>query len=668
MATSTGLVAAGPANADTHGDSEALGKFLGGSAVDLNLDDIAQIAGAQAPTENGELFHQNPLGVELLNVVGVDLGSGISVDLFGTDGVIDLGAVNQVASVQEDDVFAATGAVSDSGAIDLGVADQFPSNAAVDLTALLSQLNLAGLTDGLVSDVSLELGAISSSIREIADGEVERDYGIASADLTLESPALGRVYSELGDALSAVEAETQGLLDALVGESGVLDALTSALTPEESGLLSVDPSLSLTAPSLSALLPDDPVGGEAQGITVDLNTGLINVDLEAVLDDPSNDLPSLNALPANYEVLNADVIDAISEGVMTTVTAIVTDLVEDIEDEIGNTGVDLEISVELLSGLNVTPGLGVCNLPVFGAICDLLDDLTNAIGDLIGLSLMISLDATVAQIQSGDASLSIGVPGEDSTVLEDVLSLVLTSLGLDDEGDLDNAVFGVLGGVLNGVFDIVDELQTLDTLVADIVGGLNETIVGPLLDNVVTELVSLTANVQPETGDLGEGSETVRALQLSLLPSSPLAEVNLASSTIIPADDDEDPVFETSISADPSEVEQGESTLITGEGFAPGETVQVSIPGEEPVETTADEDGNISVSLPVPADYELGETEVTAVGEVSETPATTAITVIEPDDEGDPTGDPEGDPTGDPEGDPTGDPEGDPTGDPEGDP
>src|SRR5690606_16491850 len=154
--------------------------------------DLAEIQGALAENPSGnhpEVTH--PLAAEVLNALTVDLGEGIQ--LFGPNGVIELGAVNQYAGAQDSgDALAASGAVNDQGAIGVGGSEDFPADASVDLAALLPEGS-----EGLITDLSLELGALSSSIQQVDGGEPVSDYQVAGATLNLNSPAVGDVYTAL---------------------------------------------------------------------------------------------------------------------------------------------------------------------------------------------------------------------------------------------------------------------------------------------------------------------------------------------------------------------------------------------------------------------------------------------------------------------------------------
>src|SRR5690625_1057167 len=251
--TVTGMMlgSAVPANAAPEDDSEALGKFLGGQALGIDLDDIAEVHGALAENPSGEYpLVTNPLGAEVLNALNIDLGDGIQ--LLGENGVIQLGAVNQYAEAQNNgDAYAASGAVSDQGAIGVGASSDYPSDAQINLAALLPDGS-----EGIITDLSLELGALSSSIEQ-SDGESVTDYEIAGATLNLASPAVGGIYTDLLETVDGL----QGTLDGLSGT--ISDGLSLGL--DLGGLANLSTDVDFVPPNLSELLPDEVVG-ESSGV------------------------------------------------------------------------------------------------------------------------------------------------------------------------------------------------------------------------------------------------------------------------------------------------------------------------------------------------------------------------------------------------------------------
>ncbi|NWN87817.1 MAG: choice-of-anchor G family protein [Micrococcaceae bacterium] len=551
--TTVGLTVGGaaPAAAAPDDDSEALGKFLGGQALGVNLDDLAEVQGALAENPSGENpLVTNPLGVEVLNALNIDLGDGLQ--LLGENGVIQLGAVNQYAEAQDSgDAYAASGAVTDQGAIAVGGSDSYPSDASLNLDALLP----AG-TEGLVSDLSLELGALSSNIEQLEGGEAVSDYQVAGATLNLESPAVGDIYTSLLNTVDGL----QGTLDGLGGT--LENALSQGL--DLGGLANLSTDVTFSPPNLSALLPDDVIG-ESSGVTVDLTTGAVNVDLETLLASDDS-LPNLNEMPANSELLSGEVLAAITDGITQAVTDVVTEIVTNLQDTIGATQLGLDAEVNLISGL---------------------------------AGIDISVNADLQSILDGESEGALSV---QLTGLTGLLQPLLNLLGLGEGSELGDVVFNLLGTTLGGTLDVLTDLESV---VDDITGPLATEVVGPVL-GVVNQVVAVTVNAQPEEGDLGPGTSTVRALQVTLLPATELAQVNIASSTVRGTVAEEaEPVQIT----DPSDGETITGTSVPVTGTAePGATLDVTL-GDQTSEVTAEADGSWTTQF---EDVEPGDYTVTA--------------------------------------------------------
>ena len=579
--TVTGMMlgAAVPANAAPDDNSEALGKFLGGEALGINLDDIAEVNGALAENPSGENpLVTNPLGAEVLNALNVDLGDGIQ--LLGENGVIQLGAVNQYAEAQNNgDAFAASGAVSDQGAIGVGGSSDYPSNAQINMAELLPDG-----TEGLITDLSLELGALSSSIEQ-SDGEPVTDYEIAGATLNLASPAVGGIYTDL---LETVD-DLQETLDGLSGT--ISNGLSANL--DLGGLANLSTDVNFAPPNLSELLPDEVVG-ESSGVTVDLTTGQVTVDLEALLAADA-DLPNLNEMGPNSELLSGEIIAAVADGITQAVTDVVTEIVGNVQNTIGATELGLTANVNLVGGL---------------------------------AGIQVSLNADIQDILDGESEGSLSVTTSGAISL---LNPLLNLLGLGEASQLGDTVFNLVGGVLG---DSLDVLTDLESVVDGITGPLATEVVGPVLD-VVNNVISVTVNEQPEEGDLGTGSSTVRAAQVTLLPAGPLAQVNLASSTVRGSA----VTYEPSVSVDPSEAEPGESVDIAGSGFVPNSMVDVVITdadGDVVVTLEGleiDGDGDFTTDWDVPGDVDAGELTVTVTDTADpEVSASERLTVLEAGD------------------------------------
>ncbi|KUG59852.1 hypothetical protein AVL63_12385 [Nesterenkonia jeotgali] len=453
-------------------------------------------------------------------------------------------------------------------------------NADLSLTPLLTGTE----AESILSALSLNLGAVSSSAEQLDGGAATTDYDIAGATLNFSSPLVQAVYGDLQTTVEELQTDVAGLSESISG------GLASV---ELGSVATLNSEVTVVPPDLSEVLPAEVIG-TSSGVTVDLTSGAVTVDLAALLA-ANPELPDLNNLGPNSPLLSAGVTAAIADGITQAVTDAVSPLVENLENAIQAASVDVDVTIDAL---------------------------------LIG-EIAVTLDATVQELLAGEAT-AVFAEGQEGPVGE-----LVSALGLGSSDALLNSIVNAVTGSLGTAVDEVIEAEgTLD----DITGSLAAEVVGPVL-TLVNELVAVTVNVQPATGDLGAASTTVRALQVAVLPAAPLATVNLASSTVR-GTGTEVPVFDPSIGVDPSEVEQGSSTTVTGEGFAPEESVTVSIPGVDggdpvAVETTTNTEGEFVVDLPVPGDYPTGDVEVTAEGAQSQTPATAGLVVLAPGEDGD---------------------------------
>ncbi|MFB7798673.1 choice-of-anchor G family protein [Isoptericola sp. NPDC056134] len=563
--------------------SESLGKFLGGDVVlgNVDLDSIAEVEGADAAYPSGTSPDTNPLAADVLNTLDVDLTD--TLQLFGPGGIVELGAVNQYAGADEDGSTSASGAVTDQGAISLGGSEQFPADATVSLTPLVPE----ALRDSTVSQLDLSLGALSATAQAEPGSDPTGDYQIAGATLDLTSPLVGNVYTQLQNAITPVQSS--------------LDGLEGTLTTALDGLINVNLAVArstgavdVAVPDLTQALPTGFVGDGA--VQVNLETGEVRVDLEQLLaDDP--DLPDLDELPANYEILNGDVVAAISDAVTSTITSVVQDVADGVHAAVEATAVSVDIDFQVFSVLTWT--------------------------DVLSLD----LDASLAEIDAGTATADIDVLG--STALVNTL---LGALGLGSTQALASAVVNALLAPVGAVFTLLD---TMESTLDGITGPLATEVVGPVLD-VLTGVVSLTGNVQEQPGDLpdhdpsGATSFTERALSVRLLSlgtGDDLATVNLASATVRA-------VAAPTIAADPATVQADARTTITGAGFAPETPLTVRLtdattgdPVGDPVSVTSDGDGAFSVPLPVGADTAPADYTVTATGDPSGVVPSAPLTV-----------------------------------------
>ena len=597
LATAVGMTLGGavPATAAPEDDAEALGKFLGGEVLGVNLDDIVEVGSAYAEFPYGEYpTVTHPLNAEVLNALRVDLGD-TGLQLLGNNGIIELGAVNQFAKAQHiGDASAASGAVNNQGAVGVGGSDEYAANATVDLGNVLSLL--PGENDDLVEELSLELGALSSSIEQVdgepVDMQTQSDYGVANVTLNLESPAVQRIYVTLQGTVNELQDTVNGLGGTLT------DSVSDLLTQDLGSLANLETDIEVTAPDLSAILTDETIGSTS-GVTVNLSNGQVTVDLERLLA-ANEDLPNLNQLDANESLLQGRVLAAITDGVTQAISDVVTTVVEELREAVEATSLDINVDLTVLDILPWLP-------PTAG--------------------IQVDITADLEQILAGEVD---GAANTRLTGLASVLQPILDALGLGQGSELGDLVLNLIGGTLGDTLDILGELEPV---VDEITGPLATDVVGPVLE-VTNQVVSLRVNVQPETGDLGPASSTVRAAQLTLLPTlqTPLAQVDLASSTVRGTAVELDP----SIELDPTAVQAGDWVGITGEGFYPESELTIDIFDAEGSQegavsgVSSDEEGNFEDLWTIPADFPGAETLTVTVTDNQGNSATETFNVYDP--------------------------------------
>ena len=589
-----------PALAAETDQSEALGRVINTDVLAL---DLANAGTSQSGNLSDPGPNSQPLNVDLLNEnLALDLGS-LTLPLLGTAeerGLLDLGEAGALSSYTESldatTSTASAGAVGDGGGLDLdGIENGTYGSANVDLTDLLAQAGVDGLTDDIVDELSLQLGALGSTA--IADGDdVTSEYVVADGQLVISSPLVGDLSTELNSALTDVGT----VLNGAVGADGALGQVTEAIAIDTDlgvasvkagggtiGLIGLDAALDEASTSLLA----EPLEDSNGLVKIDLVNGTIAVDLQA-LGGPDG----LNGLPANTELLDSETIGLITGAVTEALGTVTTKVGEILVDDVfNNVGLRIELPAEiraLIATANV----------------DIVVETT--LGQLAG---------------TDDSDPTIEIDGN-------LLGIPLGSLLSALEPVVETAVITPLQGVIGGVVDTATTglTITLDGLIQPVLDTLS-----PVLSGVLTQVVSVTINEQPEPGYLGEDSFTVNALSLELLPNLDAVNVDLASSTVRVSDVvAEDPT----LSVDPGTVNDGDTTEVTGENYPPNTDVDVQLvdpdgnPVGDPVTVTTDENGGFTAELLVPEGSDAGDYTVEGTATTGET-ATTDLGVTNDSDD-----------------------------------
>ena len=562
-------------------DSEALGQVIRTELLGGGILDVSQALSGN-PSDVGPTV--TPLNITLLQGLTVDLGGGLQLPLISSPagaGLLDLGELGALSSFAGSPTAntstASAGAVTADGAIATDINNPGAyGNAKVNLTDVLDQLGLAGITDQVVDNLGLELGAIASTATATGTaGNVgfASEYTVADLELNVSSPLVGTVATSVGGVLNGVG----DTLDAAVGTGGVLDTVVGAVDLDlgvpavlqvqiGGGTIAIDGLDAAIAAATNTLITE-PLADPNGIVSINLGTGLISVDLAKIVNGPA--ATDLNGLDANTLVLDDTTITAITSavsaalGTLTTkVTTVVTDLINNLEVHIAlgahvtalilNADVDITIDAKLGQLTGAIPGSPVVAVE----------------GDLLG----IPLGGVLSLVTTPVINLL-------TTTLAPVISTLLTTVT--------SGLAPALDGILNPV-----------------VAALS-----PLFD-ALNEVVEITINEQEDPGVLGAESFTVNAISLELLPGLGALNLDLASSTVRAA---EVAVVDPTIDAqDP--VQAGDDLTVTGADWAPGSAVELTLRDASnttigtPVPVTVAGDGTFPVDTvyEIPSDTDAG--------------------------------------------------------------
>jgi hypothetical protein len=430
LGTATLIVTAGlsfSANGADSTRSYSAGRFLSGSIGGTNLDTLAQVRGVTAANPGNPGANTNPLDLTLLTAIPINVPGGLDVNVadFLSPDNGSAGVVNQYAGASgTGTATGASGAVGNTGAVLAPGNGQFPAEAKISLAGGA----LSGINNNLAG-VDLTLGALSSVTR-VDGGTPSRKYQIGDLTLTADVPLLKTLVAGVDDAINDLGAVNSVTIPptgtdicAVVGgtlnitTATLLDTLTTlglgALATTIDGLLT---TLGLTTvnacslpPGVGALLDNAQlndlleslvtvnitglsgvtnglgtvVGGD--GAALDLNSGIITLDLEAILATAKVDL---NNLPPNTDVLQYLTTGLIQDKIGSVLDTAVNDIIAKVAD------VTVTVTV---GGTALTP---VQLAPLIQPVTDILDDVTDQLTAALAPvdSLLADLAPDLAQV------------------------------------------------------------------------------------------------------------------------------------------------------------------------------------------------------------------------------------------------------------------------------
>ncbi|WP_188950265.1 choice-of-anchor G family protein, partial [Glutamicibacter protophormiae] len=547
--------------------SEALGR-----AIDLNLLKIpvADAGYAYSGNQSSPDAVHAPLNVSALGAIELDLGPGVQLPLIGEagTGLLQLGQAGVLNSFAEaataTSAKAGAGAVSSGGGIALDAEGSEAMTANVDLTKLLKQLKIDNLTDSVIDEASLEIGALGSTA-EKTDGALKTEYLVAGAEATIGSPAVEGLTTSLGGVVDGLGTT----LNTTLSSDGVLGTITSGLeainidlgllgrvgvTNSKVALNGVDAALDQVKKDvLQGVISTD-----TGLVSIDLGTGDIAVDLSKVTTG------GLNGKPENYELLTPAAVQEIADEVTTALSNLVTDLRDTLVAALDDIDIVVDLGLEVRLLAPVTTGDA---------------KITGSVASFLGL---VDTEPTT-EVNLKLAGLEIGTL---------VTPLVKGVVGV---------VRGVIGPVLNPVVD------GLAGTISGIVKGVTDPL-EPVFSGVLDQIVEITLNEQGKTTiddpssdpDSTQEADFVTALSVTLLPAmgKQANKISLARSEIR-AEDEIAPVKILTPGSNAT-VPTG-NVEVTGTGQA-GAKLEVSIDGNAPQEVTIGEDGTWKAIFPdVPA-------------------------------------------------------------------
>jgi len=514
-----GATTAHAADAAPVATSEA--QFLSGSLLGTDLDNVVMLApaSAQAGANDPRMTESNPLQATALKSVTVGDGSSVQTDLGHG---VQAGAVGQYATAAGDGTSMAwTGAVSPDGGVGVGQ-DQAGQggDATVDLSHAVDNSYASNLTD-------LQLAVNAVGAQAASDGtSASGDYSLDGVRLIFSSPAIADLSQKVSTALESVTSRLAGL-DGPDGE--LVTDVNKLLTTLNPALNIVGANAEVTASvdtgDLNKLVQDllQSQYGES-GMTFNLETGTVTMDLGTLLGE------DLNNLPPGTELLDPAVLDPALQSVTTKISDIADQIVNRVKDALNNATVDVHADLSQ----------DTAQAPLVETVCNTVQQVTQQptnqvpiVGGLLG-NVIGNVDQTVGQTvdqlvcsdqttalpplnTSADVNIS-GTVGEflngsnvDATAALKVLGVPLPNV------DLGSAT-GAIGDSLT------NQLLGSDSAITDLTNALNIGLVDPAVQGLtggqgsvgdaLTGALSATVNNQ----DVSDGTFTETALRVTVLP------------------------------------------------------------------------------------------------------------------------------------------------------
>lgn len=466
---STGALAAVAAPGDS---SNAQARFLSGSLLTSagTLDSLLALQGSTA-TNNGSATadtQTSSLDLTALSALNVTIPGGVTIPL---SQFLTAGIANQYAQASDNGVSrAGSGAVSNSGVVDLTGTGAFPSNASIDLVNMLGNpaptvLSAGNISLGAVTGVAAldaaQAGGPAVSCADLSNPINCRGYNVVNATMNLTSPLIGSLATSLVGPLTTVNTAVNGLSSTLLNDvTGVINSIPALAVLTGTNDLAVTVNANLLGAVIAAL----PATVSQGGVTLTPGTGAITVDLGAVIGGLNNRAP-------NTALLSATVINTIVGDLGTILTTLQADI---------NTAVQ--------TGFNAAP------VTISGGIC-----VPAGCTAPLGGKLSLAYTGTLGDLAAGTAVITASGTGVVPAILAPVVTTLTTTLA------------STLAGVVTTARTTA--LSTIATALTTAVTSLT-TALNPVLQGIGAA-IGITLNVQ-EPGTAANSYREV-AVRASLL-------------------------------------------------------------------------------------------------------------------------------------------------------
>src|SRR5690606_15027635 len=259
------------------------------------------------PGPNTENLDVDLLGSQLLQIGDIQLP---------VDQLLDFGQIGVLASTSEAsspaDAHAVSGVLGADGGVTLDSAAEDFGTASIDVLSLARLTGVDGLTDAVVDELTLELGALAAEVTAEDGVTLDPDggvtgpgqYRLGDGTLLVHSPLVEDAAAGIYDVGGAIDAQIESLVNETF-DLAALRALLAAVPGIPEPTLRVDSNLQDT---LFQSVVGEPITSANQLVTLDLSTGELQVHLEHLVEgnDPwgGGDDVGMNGLAPNYEVLD----------------------------------------------------------------------------------------------------------------------------------------------------------------------------------------------------------------------------------------------------------------------------------------------------------------------------------------------------------------------------